>query len=446
MFSKRTHWNFTPNALTLAIARMQRQGVAYDDLTESNPTRVGLSLPYGAAYEALASTTTAHYHPDAHGALNAREAVRDYYTKRSVDVSVEQLFLTASTSEAYGWIFKLLCDPGDDVLVAHPSYPLFDDLARMENVTLQPFPLSYTTRWQLDLDALQRAITPRSRAMVLVHPNNPTGSFIARDVLDGLCAICEKHGLALVVDEVFFDYGYQPDALRAGSFANVNKVLTFTLSGLSKVVALPQMKLGWIVVNGPSELTQTAIERLENIADSYLSPGASVLQAVKGFLDCCEDVQIRIRSRVVKHRAMIREAMGEHSRATLLQAEGGWYATLRVARTRTEEEWAIVLLEEERVLVHPGWFFDFEREAYLVISLLPDTDVFYPAIRRLLKRIEEDLKPGSKTRCKRILCVGCEVVRQRRTSVKCITVGDIVAILDAKLRVIHGGKFEGSRV
>lgn len=390
MFASRASWNLTPNALSVAIARRRAEGRPFDDLTESNPTRAGLALDYGDSFEALASEPVTRYEPDPRGLAVARDAVRDYYRARGLAVDPDRVVLTASTSEAYGWLFKLLCDPGDDVLVAHPSYPLFDDLAKLEGVALHPFALAYEGRWELDLDALREAITPRTRAVLLVHPNNPTGSFVAREALDGLVALCRDRGMCLVADEVFGDYAWAPDAGRVESFVDVREVLTFTLSGLSKVVALPQVKLGWIVVGGPEAERADALARLEMIADCYLSVGAPAQHAAAGFLARRSPVQAAILARVTENRGALRRALGEASPATLLAAEGGWYAVLRVPRTCTEEEWVLTLLDRDGVLVHPGWFFDFAREAFLVISLLPPCDVFSRAIARVIARIACD--------------------------------------------------------
>lgn len=390
MFSARTRWNFTRNALTQALDAHRAAGHALLDLTESNPTRVGLGLAPGDAFLPLAAPPVARYEPDPRGLGVAREAVCAYYRSRSIAMTPERVILTASTSEAYGWLFKLLCDPGDDVLVAHPSYPLFDDLARLEHVTLRPFPLAYEGRWSLDIDALRARITPRTRAVLLVHPNNPTGSFLRADELAALVDVCRAHDLALVCDEVFGDYAYAPDARRVESLADVTDVLTFTLSGLSKVVAMPQMKLGWIAVSGPAPQRHEAVERLEFIADCYLSVGAPVQHAASSFLARREAIQGGVLQRVRGNREVLRAKLGANSRATLLHAEGGWYATLQVARTRSEEEWVIALLERDHVLVQPGFFFDFAREAFLVLSLLPEPEVFAEGIARFVARVEED--------------------------------------------------------
>ncbi len=389
MFSSRARWNLTPNTLSQAIAARRASGRPFDDLTEGNPTDAGLSLPFGDAFDALSSEAVRRYEPDPRGLTVAREAVRAYYRERGYDVTLDRVTLTASTSEAYGWLFKLLCDAGEEVLVAHPSYPLFDDLAKLEGVSLRSFALSYEGRWELDLDALDDAITERTRAVLLVHPNNPTGSLISRDAMRSVSELCARRGLALVVDEVFGDYAWRDDETRAGSAVQETDALTFTLSGLSKVVAAPQIKLGWIVIGGPEALRREAQERLEMIADCYLSVSGPAQHAAAAMLARRDVVQRALRERVASNLRAITSRLHEASRATLLAADAGWYAVLRVPRTQREEAWVLELLERDGVLVQPGWFFDFAREACLVVSLLPREDVFARAIERMLARIDE---------------------------------------------------------
>jgi alanine-synthesizing transaminase len=307
----------------------------------------------------------------------ARSAVSEYYSGR---VGPDRILLTASTSEAYAFVFKLLADPGDEVLVPRPSYPLFDFLAALEAVRVVQYPLVYHNYWAIDFDALARSITPRTRAIVLVNPNNPTGSFLKQDELAQLIALCGEHSLAIISDEVFSDYVLDPDPRLVGSLTEVTEVLTFSLSGLSKVAALPQLKLGWIVTSGP------AIERLELIADTYLSVSAPVQWAAPILLALRTQLQDQILARVRVNRAFLAAQIGPDSPWRLLATEGGWYAVLEAPRIQSEEEWVLSLLSADSVLVQPGFFFDFEREAFLLISLLTTEEVFREGVRRILAR------------------------------------------------------------
>jgi aspartate/methionine/tyrosine aminotransferase len=301
-------------------------------------------------------------------------------------VDAERILLTASTSEAYAYLFKLLTNPGDQVLVPRPSYPLFEYLANMESVEVGQYPLVYQGGWAIDMDGLAAAATERTRAVVLVDPNNPTGSFVKRAELEALVRFCGERGIALVSDEVFSDYAFAPDANRAGSVAGVTGCLGFAMSGLSKIAGMPQMKLGWIVVNGPPQLRGEAIEKLEWIADTYLSVSTPVQCAAEALLAAGEQVQRQIRERCAVHLAEAR-AMLAGSAGNILAVEGGWYITIQVPRMRSEEEWALGLLERDNVLVQPGYFYDFASEAYLVVSLLTAPQVFREGMERLRRHI-----------------------------------------------------------
>jgi len=308
---------------------------------------------------------------------SARAAVSEYYSGR---VSPDRILLTASTSEAYAFVFKLLADPGDEVLVPRPSYPLFDFLAALEAVRVVQYPLVYHNSWTIDFDALASSITPRARAIVLVNPNNPTGSFLKQAELAELTTFCRDHSLAIISDEVFSDYVLDPEPRLVRSLIEITEIPTFCLSGLSKVAGLPQLKLGWIVTSAP------AFERLELIADTYLSVSAPVQWAAPVLLSLRTQLQDQILARVRANRAFLAAQIGPTSPWTLLVTEGGWYAILEAPRIHTEEEWALSLLADYGVLVQPGFFFDFEREAFLVISLLTSEEVFREGVRRILAR------------------------------------------------------------
>lgn len=381
MFSSRFHWDSRPNRLTRLIERKRSEGAYILDLTESNPTRARLRYPEGVA-RAFGDPGILQYDPHPAGANSAREAVAEYYFTRGVRVSPDDILLTASTSEAYAYLFKLLANPGDSVLVPRPSYPLFEYLANMESVEARQYPLAYHGAWSIDLDQVEKALSDLTRAIVLVNPNNPTGSYVKRGELDVLVRLAAVNDLPLIADEVFADYALTEDRDRVVSLAGVEGCLAFSMSGLSKVAGLPQMKLGWIVVSGPAPLRAEALRRLEWIADTYLSVGTPVQCAAARLLRAGEEVARQIRQRTAANLAWAHEALAG-SPAGILRVEGGWYATVQLPRIRSEEDWALELLERHDVLAQPGFFYDFESEAFLVVSLLTAEDVFREGVRRL---------------------------------------------------------------
>ena len=378
MFSSRLEWNAHPNPLTTLLAEKRRQGVSILDLTESNPTRAALDYPRKELLTALADPRALRYDPDPRGLLSAREAVSEYYAQRSVEVPALRILLTASTSEAYSYLFKLLTDPGDEILVPRPSYPLFDYLAAMESVAARQYPLRYDGVWHIDLPALASAITPRTRAIVVVNPNNPTGSYLKRAEWERL----QTFGLPILSDEVFSDFAFSPDPQRITTLADQNSVLTFSMSGLSKIAGLPQMKLGWIVASGPDH--EAALDGLEWIADTYLSVSTMVQLALPRILSASAPVQEQIRIQTAANlQHLLKCTPGSACRC--LTIEGGWYAVLEVPRIRTEEDWVLQLLAEKDVLVQPGFFYDFESEAFLVLSLLTPPAIFAEGLGRILE-------------------------------------------------------------
>jgi alanine-synthesizing transaminase len=321
------------------------------------------------------------YDPRPAGSTVAREAVCRYYADAGCTVAPDQVLLTASTSEAYQYLFKLLTDPGDEVLVPRPSYPLFEFLATMESLRVVSYPLAYHAGWSIDCDTLAAAITNRTRAIVLVNPNNPTGSFLKRDELRFLQSI----GLPLISDEVFADYAFDDDPQRVRTLADCTETLSFSMSGLSKIAGLPQMKLGWIVISGPPAARAEAKDKLEWIADTYLSVSTPVQLAAPRLLELGKHVQTQIAARVRANLAWLESAIPPDSPCRILAVEGGWYATLQVPRIRHEEEWALELLEKDHALVQPGFFFDFESEAFLVLSLLTEPNIFHEGCRLLAR-------------------------------------------------------------
>ncbi|HTQ56211.1 MAG TPA: pyridoxal phosphate-dependent aminotransferase [Bryobacteraceae bacterium] len=382
MFSSRFHWDLAPNRLTRLLNEKRRAGVEVLDLTESNPTRAGFSYPADIV-AALADRRALTYDPQPAGLAAAREAVCRYYTAAGRKVDPDRVLLTASTSEAYAYLFKLLADPGDEILVPRPSYPLFEFLATMESLRVVSYPLVYHGGWSIDCELLAASVTGRTRAIVLVNPNNPTGSFVKRAELEFLQSL----RLPLIADEVFADYAFTPDEQRVHSLADVIDVPAFSMSGLSKIAGLPQMKLGWIVVAGPPAVRAEAMARLEWIADTYLSVGTPVQHAAPRLMESGMAVRQQIAARTRDNLAWLRAQIGAESPCRVLQVEGGWYATVRVPRIRREEEWALLLLAEDNVLVQPGFFYDFDSEAYLVLSLLTGAATFQEGCRRMLARV-----------------------------------------------------------
>jgi aspartate/methionine/tyrosine aminotransferase len=387
MFSDRFHWDLEPNRLARLLQEKRRAGVQVLDLTESNPTRASLSYPREMV-EALADPRALAYDPQPCGSTEAREAVCRYYADRGHAVEPDRVLLTASTSEAYAYLFKLLANPGDEVLAPRPSYPLFEFLAAMESLKVTPYPLVHYGGWSIDCEALAGAVTDRTRAIILVNPNNPTGSFLKHDELRFLTGLCQARGLALISDEVFADYAFNEDTSRVRTLADNSETLAFSMSGLSKVAGLPQMKLGWIVIAGPAAVRAEAREKLELIADTYLSVGTPVQHAAARLLELGPAVQAQIASRVRGNLDLLRAAIGTESACRVLEVEGGWCATLQVPRIRKEEEWALELLSEDNVLVQPGFFYDFESEAFLVVSLLTEPEMFREGCRRVLARVD----------------------------------------------------------
>jgi alanine-synthesizing transaminase len=384
MFSARVPADLAPNRLTTAEAALRGRGVPIIDLTETNPTAVGLAYPAELA-AALGAPGVLRYEPHPFGLASAREAVAAAIGAAGPPIAPSRVILTASTSEAYSFLFKLLCDPGDEVLVPVPSYPLFEHLTRLELVEIRTYPLEYHGVWSIDLHGLDAAMSGRTRAILVVSPNNPTGSVLGRRDLSALAARCAAGGLALVGDEVFADYLIDPRADRAGVL-DQDDALTFSLGGLSKSVGLPQMKLGWIAAAGPAPLVDAALRRLEIVCDAFLSVSAPVQHAVGTMLGAGRRVRDAILGRVTDNLAALTALAGRFPAASVLRVEGGWSAVVRVPATRSEETMVVELLERDHVLAHPGYFFDFPGEAYVVVSLLPRPDEFREGVTRLLRR------------------------------------------------------------
>ncbi|HXP69857.1 MAG TPA: pyridoxal phosphate-dependent aminotransferase [Candidatus Dormibacteraeota bacterium] len=382
MFADRTNWNLEPNRLSEALARHRVAGKPLIDLTASNPTECGFTYDRERILSALADPQSLSYEPEPKGLLAAREVIVGYYADRGDHVAASDMLLTTSTSEAYAFVFRILCNPGDEVLIPTPSYPLFDLLADIQDVRLVRYPLIYDHGWQIAFHALEAALTPRTRAIIVVHPNNPTGHFVKPDERSGLNQICAGRQLAIIADEVFLDFALS--SKRHLSWVANSEVLTFTMSGLSKMCGLPQMKAAWLAASGPKDLKTRALERLEVIADTYLSMNAPIQHAIPEFLQQRHEFQRQLMSRVRGNLAELDRQLATQKACGRREIEGGWYAVLRVPTTRTDEEVALDLLEKEGVYVHPGHFYDFPADGYLIVSLIGSEQEFGEGIRRLV--------------------------------------------------------------
>jgi aspartate/methionine/tyrosine aminotransferase len=386
LFSARLPWIAAENRLAEREAARRSADRPVLDLTVTNPTEVGLSYPAQALANALGDPGVALYQPVPFGAWPAREAVAAEFARRGATVDPGAIALTASSSESYSLLFKLLCNPGEAVLVPQPSYPLFEYLARLEGVEPRPYHLSYDGRWRLDFD---RLALDGVRAICVVNPNNPTGSFLAREEWVRLSALAAERQIPVIVDEVFADYAFSPALDAAVTIAALPApALTFSLGGLSKASGLPQMKLGWIAATGPQDLVGEALRRLDLICDTYLSVGTPVQRALPALLACGAELRAQISKRVVANRQRLAATFGRNSPCTLLPAEGGWSAILRVPGLMSDEDWAVTLLDRDGVLVQPGYFFDLELGTTLVLSLLTHPATLAEGARRLAARVD----------------------------------------------------------
>ncbi|MGA8151986.1 MAG: pyridoxal phosphate-dependent aminotransferase [Terriglobales bacterium] len=388
MFSHRTDWKLAPNRFTQAQKELQAMGADVLDLTVSNPTRAELHYDAEVILQSLSNPEAMDYDPQPKGLRPARQAVSDYYRKlhKEFEIDPESVVLTTSTSEGYSYVFRLLCNPDDEILVSKPSYPLFEFLADLQDVKLVPYPLLYDHGWQIDFPSLYKAVNHRTRAVVVVHPNNPTGSYVSTLEQSELNNFCREYGLALIVDEVFLDYPHDGEPRQ--TFAANHDVLTFTLSGISKISGLPQMKLAWIVTSGPPEQVSAALGRLEVIADTYLSLNAPIQLAAPTLLEQRKHIQPLLLDRVRTNLAELDRCLAKQKSCQRLQVEGGWYAVLRVPVTQSDEELVIEILRKIGVLVHPGHFYDFSGDGYLVLSLITTPERFRQGVVRLVQFLD----------------------------------------------------------
>jgi alanine-synthesizing transaminase len=408
-FAKRTEWCLATNILSQTLEGLKKKNIAVLDLTVSNPTQSQFKYPTGKILNALGSTANLTYEPSPSGLLSARQEVARYYQAKGCKVPVEHIVLTSSTSEGYSFVFRLLADSGDSILFPKPSYPLFDFLGDLNDIHLGSYFLRYKRgqspcgdspllgdRWAIDMDSLRGAVTSRTKAIVLVNPNNPTGSFVSASELKEINALCAERNIALICDEVFLDYrldGYSSHDSLVGN----KDVLTFVLSGISKILGLPQMKLSWIVASGPSDVAEEALKRLEVITDTYLSVSTPIQNALPKWMALMPGIQKHIQARIKSNATFLKKILKDSAVCEALNIQGGWYAVLRVKRGLSpqgdcpllvdEEKFVVNLLETQHVFVHPGYFFDFEESGFLVVSLLTPEKVFQEGIKKILNEI-----------------------------------------------------------
>jgi len=387
MFSHRTDWSFALNPLMLRLKELKEKQIKVFDLTESNPTRAGFSYPKNEILKSLSKPESLLYQPEPFGDIKARQAVCAMYERQGFSVEPSRVILTSSSSEAYSFLFRLLLNPHEAVLFPRPSYPLFDFLAQLNDAEICPYPLVYKKTWEVDEEGLKAAVTDKTKALVLVNPNNPTGSFIKEQELFMINQVCDENHLAVICDEVFLDYAFSKETHLAKSLVDNASVLTFTLGGLSKSLGLPQMKLSWIVASGPEKEVQEALKRLEIIADTYLSVNTPSQRALSSWLLQKEKIQKQIKARIEKNKRVLSNAFSKTS-LTVLHGEGGWYGILQLPQGTDEESCALNLLESHHVFVHPGYFFDFAEGAHIVLSYLTPEDVFRQGVQKIAVHLQ----------------------------------------------------------
>jgi alanine-synthesizing transaminase len=397
MFSSRTQWNLTPNRLSEEVAAKRFRGDDIVDLTESNPTQCGFSYPEKEILGALANSSSLVYQPDPRGLPTARKAIADFYSTQGIAISPEHMILTASTSEAYSILFKLLCNAGEEVLIPKPSYPLIEYLCQLNDVTPRHYQLAYDGEWHIDFEYLESVCTGCSRAIVLVHPNNPTGSYLKQDEFNRVSTFAAEHGCALIVDEVFETFSFSSDSRRADILKPDIPMPVFSLNGISKLLGLPQLKLSWIVVRSGDQHREEILNRLDIISDTFLSVNTPVQVALPGLLSQSQLLGGQIISRVHSNYRTLREGFRD-STVSVLHTEGGWYAVLQFPLSNSDEEWALELLQQQNILVYPGHFFEMEQPSCIVLSLLPPSDQIRIGISKIcafLKHQELNTNPDS---------------------------------------------------
>lgn len=386
MFSRRTSWDRTPTALAELVRQKREYGIEIIDLTASNPTQCDIPQPSDLIVSLLDNVQARTYGPDPRGLFNARVAIAEWYARDGIDVDPASIVLTSGTSEAYSFLFELLCDAGDAVLMPRPSYPLAEFLAHAHDVIINPYNLAYDGQWHIDWSSVEKGCSTACRSIIVVHPNNPTGSYVRGEDRKRLTELATSRSVAVIADEVFRTYP-RGSVEPAASFAGETDHLTFVLSGLSKVLGLPQLKLSWIVVRGPAIDREEALERLAMLGDLHLSVSMPIQGALPGLLERSAEWAGPIRQRIETNFSSLRARIQPQTGIEVLRCEAGWSAVLRVPSVHTDEQWAVRLLERGGILVHTGSQFDFTRDGYLVISLLVQPTSFEYAVSTMVREI-----------------------------------------------------------
>jgi alanine-synthesizing transaminase len=386
MFPKKFDYDLTENPLAKLYNKKKSNNERIYDLTISNPTNIGFKFDTNKILSSISRYESVFYNPHPSGLISARNAVRNYYSEIGKVVNADSIILTSGTSEAYSYLFKLLTNPNDEILIPFPSYPLIDIITGLENISAVRYPMIYDSSWHLDFEKLENLISVKTKAIIVINPNNPTGSYIKNEELENLNNICSKRGIAIISDEVFYDYKIEKEVI-SGSLAGNNQVLTFVLSGLSKICALPQLKLSWIQVNAPDNLLSQTLERLEMISDTYLTVNTPVQLAAKHLIPGRKNIQEQIIQRIQKNLNYLKKIISTKNGTSLLKPEGGWYAVIKINDDISDEDRALMLLEKYNVYVHPGYFYDFEQDGYLVLSLITPEEDFKMGIISIINNL-----------------------------------------------------------
>jgi len=385
-FAQRTNWPLEKNQLTVTLEKLQNKRVPIIDLTESNPTRCDFDYNNEEILNPFNEKTNLIYEPSPQGKSSTRDVIAQYYKTKNQEVPGNRIFLTSSTSEAYSYLFRLLVDVKAQVLFPRPSYPLFQFLGDLNDIQLNYYSLTYDGQWQIDWPDFKNTIGQKTKAIVLVNPNNPTGNFLKKDDISKLNEICQQKNIVLICDEVFWDFAFD-QTKEYESLVNNEQVLTFTLGGLSKTLGLPQMKLSWIIINGPEKLVHDSIKRLEIISDTYLSVNTPTQNALARWISKKDEIQKEILTRIKQNLTFLHSQVHASSHCQFYNVEGGWYVVIKIPSMLSEEEWVLKFLEDDHVYVHPGYYFDFEQEAFIIICLLPPPQMLQQGIERIINRI-----------------------------------------------------------